>query len=434
MAGKGDKKHLKQYVLGYDLGEAYAQISFQAMDEDEPRTLSTRAGEEVFDIPLVLARREDVGQWYFGREAVTRSEEEGVCRIDDLLNAAREDLRFTIGRETFGAAELLALFVKRSLTLLTMEFDPADIRAIMFTTGKMDERMVEVLRRVTEMLRMEDAEFFFQSHPESLFSYVLHQPRELSARSVIACVYHYTPLTTYTLEINTRTTPATATISAETYTRMEYNPDGLPAEETLRKKALAMLDEQFLTVAQDMCRGRVVSTVYLVGDGFREPWMKRSLEFLCRTRKVFQGSNLFSKGAAFACRTRLTEDGTQAEILLLDDKKLASNVDVLALARGEEVYHSLLSAGINWFDARGETDLILTGGQELALQITPLAGGIRRTTRIALPIPDDREPRTTRLRLFSEMTSPDTMRIRVTDLGFGDYVSPGAEVTEEVKL
>ena len=57
----------KGYVLGYDLGMSFSQISFMELGASNPRTLSVLTGQEIYDIPTLLARREDINQWYFGR-------------------------------------------------------------------------------------------------------------------------------------------------------------------------------------------------------------------------------------------------------------------------------------------------------------------------------------------------------------------------------
>ena len=74
-----------------------------------------------------------------------------------------------------------------------------------------------------------------------------------------------------------------------------YKP--MPEMPALREEKLERLDEEFLHVAEHVCHNTVISSVYLIGEHYSEEWMKKSLRFLCKGRRVFQGKNLLSKGA-----------------------------------------------------------------------------------------------------------------------------------------
>ena len=66
LGGAGDK-----IIIGYDLGNAFSQISYSYLSQDcEVETLSCVAGEEHYNIPTVLCKRQGTGQWLFGREAL----------------------------------------------------------------------------------------------------------------------------------------------------------------------------------------------------------------------------------------------------------------------------------------------------------------------------------------------------------------------------
>ena len=65
------------------------------------------------------------------------------------------------------------------------------------------------------------------------------------------------------------------------------------------------VDEALLEIAQDACGKGLIGSIFLIGDGFQGDWMKESLRFLCRGRRVFQGNNLFSKGACCGMQEKL---------------------------------------------------------------------------------------------------------------------------------
>lgn len=425
----------KGYVLGYDLGASFSQISYLSLAENEPKTLSLKTGAQIYDIPTVLAKRRDVNQWFFGREAVKQITEGNAWPVTDMLEKALEGETVTVGDEEYDAVSLLALFVKRSLSMLSMEVDASLIRGIMFTCAKLDSRMVGVLRGIVESLQLPMKHVYFQSYAESLYHYMLSQPKELRAHTVLACDYHYGMLHTYALHFNFHTTPVVANIEEQVFSEMEYNLENLPETGSYRDKAYGILDTQFLRISESLCQGRVVSTVYLLGNGFKDPWMKQSLAFLCRTRKVFQGSNLFSKGATLAVKNRLKKGEESDAYLLLDGDKTKYNVGLVVMERGKEQYWNVLEGGSNWYEARALFDVILESSHSFNIRMTPLAGGAAKERVFTMETLPEREARTTRLEILMEMTAADKLRVTATDMGFGEYQEPsGLSWSEEYTL
>ena len=292
----------KRFVLGYDLGDKVSQISYLSSDADMPETLSVLAGAELYNIPTVLCKRKDVNQWYFGKEAVRHIEDGDAIPVYDLLSAAREGKPVKVLDAEYDPIALLTLFVKRSLSLLSMELSLDRVEAIMFTTGSLDHRMVQVLNAVTSALELKTSNIFYQSHEESFYNYMLYQPDELMRHCIMAFDYDCDALGAYEMKLNHNTSPVVATIATSRFDTLKLGEEGFPKDAVLFHKTAERLDDEFLNICQKVCADKIVSTVFLLGDGFKEKWTKRSLEFLCRTRRVFQGNNLFSKGATIAAR------------------------------------------------------------------------------------------------------------------------------------
>ena len=87
----------RRFVLGYDLGEKVSQISFLASDADMPETLSVLAGSELYNIPTVLCKKNDVNQWFYGKEAVRHIEEQDGFPVYGLVSEAREGKPVVVG-------------------------------------------------------------------------------------------------------------------------------------------------------------------------------------------------------------------------------------------------------------------------------------------------------------------------------------------------
>ena len=111
-----DKKN-NAYYLGIDLCDTYAMVSFYQLNMEEPDTVSTIAGSENYRIPLILARRKNVGMWYYGDEARKMAKTSEVLCVDCLLQRAINKEKILVGDTSYDAVELLALFLKKVMEL-----------------------------------------------------------------------------------------------------------------------------------------------------------------------------------------------------------------------------------------------------------------------------------------------------------------------------
>ena len=421
----------RRFVLGYDLGEKVSQISFLASDADMPETLSVLAGSELYNIPTVLCKKNDVNQWFYGKEAVRHIEEQDGLPVYNLVSAAREGKPVVVGDAEYDPIALLTLFIKRSLSLLSMELSLDNVESIMFTTRSLDNRMIQVLNAVTSALEFKTENIFYQSHEESFYNYMLYQPEELMNHTVVACDFDMETLRVYEMTLNHNTTPVVATIDESTYDDLKFSSEGFPKEGAAYHKMCERLDDEFLTIMQKVCSEKIISTVFLLGDGFREKWQKRSLEYLCRTRRMFQGNNLFSKGASIAARERPSPTGSSARFVFLGEDKLKSNLGMKLLKCGTEVYHALLDAGVNWYEAETSLDIIMDQSGILNIEVTPLTGGQPKVVQLYLDGLEVRPKGTTRLHIYMKMNSVSEVYVKVTDLGFGELFPATGRVWEQ---
>ena len=420
----------RRFVLGYDLGEKVSQISYLASDADMPETLSVLAGSELYNIPTVLCKRKDVNQWFYGKEAVRHIEDGDGTRVDGLIAAAKEGKPVVVGETEYDPIALLTLFVKRSLSLLSLEVSMDNVDAIMFTTRSLDQRMVQVLNAVTTALELKTSNIFYQSHEESFYNYMLYQPDDLARHTVLACDYDLEELSVFKMTLNTNTKPVVATINVENFDDLML-PTGFPKDAALFHKTCERLDDEFLTIMQKVCEEKIISTVFLLGDGFHEKWTKRSLEFLCRTRRVFQGNNLFSKGASIAARERVAPTGNGSRFVFLGEDKLKANLGMKLLKCGTEVYHALLDAGVNWYEAETGLDIIMDPSGILNIEVTPLTGGRPKIVQLYLDGLVKRPAGTTRLHISMSMSSVNEVNVKVTDKGFGELFPATGKVWEQ---
>lgn len=406
----------EKVIVGYDLGNKYAQIScYVTGSEEEIRTLSSVAGSSVYTIPLALSKRQGVNQWFYGSEAIRYAGEEEGILVENLLKLARDGEPVQIDGAPIDPVALLTLFLKRSLGLLSQVTNTERIGALMITCEELDHRMLEVLTAATEGLHLKTDQICFQSHVESFYYYNLYQPEELWRHKTILCEYGDASIRTYCMECNRHTTPVVA--------YMEEREFPFPVPES---------DEKMQEIAKKLCENQMVSSVYLIGEAFSRDWMKESLRYLCKGRRVFQGNNLFSKGACYGMMERLTPGENGKNHVFLGKDKLKSNIGMKVLRQGEESYQALLDAGINWYEAKNTMEFYLLEGRAVEILITSLTG---KGNRIARIVPEELQEGIIRLRISVEMRDDTHLKVELEDLGFGTFRAATHHIwKEEIEL
>ncbi len=398
-----------KFVVGYDLNNDYSQISYYTAGSDEVNTLSLVAGAQVYNIPTVLCKRSGVNQWFYGKEALKYEQEKEGVLVKNLLQLALEGEPILVEEESLSPVALLTLFFKRSLGLLSQVGSADKISALMITCDKLDYRTIEVLSEVVAGLKLKTERVFFQGYAESFYHYMIHQPKELWQSRVLLFDYADNNVRVCHMECNKKTTPIVAFIDSEER-ELPMFTDSVKQQE--------MLDERFQRIAQDAIEGHIVSSVYLVGEQFSEEWMKQSLRYLCRNRRVFIGNNLYSKGACYGMLERIQASEEGKTHVFLGNDKLKSNIGMRLMRLGEEAYVALLDAGVNWYEAEQTLELYIQKQNTLELTATSLIGKGGKNFTITL---EDLKEDVSRIRLHLYLREENCLVAEVEDLGFGEF-------------
>lgn len=419
----------EKVIVGYDLGNQYSQISYCTYENTVPETLSVVAGAQVYNIPTALCKRRGISQWFYGKDARKHADAEEGILVDNLLEAARKGELMLLDDEEYDPVALLTLFVKRSLTLLSMVSSPDKIAALMITCEELDSKMVEILDAVVAGLDLKTKIISYQSHLESFYHYTIKQPRELWQQQVLVCDYVGERMRFFRMECNRHTTPVVAFMEKEEYPFLT-GAMGIE-EEALRESLFKQLDERFLGLAQKVCEGRMITSVYLIGEDFSEDWLKESLRFLCRSRRIFQGNNLYSKGACYGMAERLFPSEVGKNHVFLGEDKLKANIGMKLKRRGVDSYCALLDAGTGWYEALSSVDFLLEEGNSFSLTITPLNGREVKCAEVTLEGLPVRSGAFSRLHMELKMTTESNVRLSVEDMGFGELFPASHQVWTE---
>lgn len=424
-----NKLHRGSVLVGYDLGERYSQISYCIFGQEDVDTVATVVGTKQYNIPTMLCKRKGANLWFYGKDAAKNAGQEDMIPAERLIASARRGEDVELDGERFDPVALLTLFVRRSMALMNFIAPVEKIEGIMFTVDEPDDRMVEILSRISANLGLRTSRIYFQSHTESFYSFMLHQPQELWYHQVLACEHDGMRLKLYRMECNKRTTPVVVLIEEQVYETLVIPEQ--TEEESIRQDAYRLADERFLEILQAICEGRFVSSVYLLGDGFRAGWQEKSLQFLCRSRRVFQGNNLFSQGACYGLLEKFKPGEVGRDHVFLGRDMLKANIGMNVIRQGKESYYALLDAGQNWYELHKECDFLLTKEREVRFVITPLNGRNVETRTFSLAESGTDEAPYRRYHMDMKMSAPDQVIVKVTDLGFGELFTTDGRIWEE---
>ena len=388
-------------ILGIDLNDRYAMVSYYQLNMNEPETVSTIAGSEDYQIPTILAKRKNLGQWFYGDDAKKMAKTSEVICVDALLKRAVNGESIRIEEDSFEAWELLALFLKKLMDLPLKLGTVPGIDRVVLSVDRLSKENMEVFWKIAPKLGLLPEQFMVIDHKESFYYFALSQPESLWIHDVYLFENDGKYIHYYGLKRDTRTTPQVVSIKESIKTPLDDSKDG-----------------EFLHILQKAFENQIITTVYLVGEGFEGGWMKDSLTYICRGRRAFMGNNLYSKGACYAGFVRDHQENWNC--IYMGENEMKFNLSLKIRDRGELSFYTLISAGKNWFETKGECEVILSGSGEIDFwkQLPNSREAVIETLELTdLP---SRPDRTTRLRITATPVSDEKIEVKIRDLGFGE--------------
>lgn len=396
------------YYIGIDLNDSYAMVSFFQQNMKEPETVSTVAGSEEFQIPLVLARRKSIGKWYYGDEARRLSKSGEMVCIDQLLKRALNSEKIVIDDDSFMAEELLALFLKKVMELPSKLGNPSSFDRLVICVDRLTKENVSMFYGMAVRLGINSRQLTVIDRKESFYYFALNQDKSLWLHDVVMFMQEKESIFFYSLKRDLRTTPQVVSIDESISYTLDKNDK----------------DKSFLDIINESFKNQIISTVFLVGDTFAEGWMKQSVVLLCKGRRVFMGNNLFTKGACYAAATRDKE--AEWPFVYMGENEMKFNLSLKVHDKGELSFYNLISAGSNWFESKGQCEVIISGSYEVDFwkQLPKSREAKIETLRLTDMPP--RPDRATRIRITATPVSDDRIDIEIKDLGFGEiFMSSG---------
>lgn len=402
----------KRAILGYDLNDKYCQISYYDESKEEPQTLES-SGEN-HQIPTMIGYVKE--RWVYGREAKKYSVINEGHVVSGIFEKAVKRQKVLIGEKSFDAIWLLAKFIRLSLE----EFESVDF--ITFSVPYTDIDMSKMLKGLGQHIGVEKEKIFIEDYKESYCNYMFYQPKELWQYESALFYCDAKEIRAYMLRklnaISGRGNDRFVTVDEVANAGISELSAIYPVLNVDRAKDA---DEKFKGFIENIFEKKVVSSVYLTGEGFENSWYPNSLKILCNGRRAFIGNNLYSKGACYHSLKK--RRGYDEGPVYLDESKMAEQICLRMRVKGKERWYPIVAWGTHWYEADGEWEVLMEDPSDIEIRVETLAGKEVLMEKVSLSGFPSRQDYSLRLRIEVMFLDERTCKIIFRDAGFGEFFS-----------
>ncbi len=397
-------------ILGLELNEEFCQISYYDREKHEPETME--AAVDNYQIPLILGYVNS--KWLYGKEAKHLATVDERCTISELYDRAVRQERVNFAGQIRDAVWLLAKFLRLALE----KFD--NIEYITFSVPKTDIDISKMLKGLGRFLEVPKERVFVQDFKESFCDYMFYQPKELWQYEAALFYCDRNEIRAYMLRrlktVSGRGADMFVTVDEVANAQMKELAAVYPVLNVDKAKDA---DERFKAFIQSVFDKKVVSSVFLTGEGFENNWYPSSLKVLCNGRRAFIGNNLYSKGACYGSHRRMSEDDEMP--IYLDETKMMEQVCLRMRVHGKEGWYPIVEWGSHWYESDGQWDVLLEDTSDIEIHIESLATGELQAETVSLAGLPERNDYALRLSIETMFLDENTCRIRFRDIGFGEF-------------
>ena len=398
----------KEQVIGFDLNEKYCQVSFFDEKSSEPKTLEVATDK--YQIPLMLAW--DGQNWKFGREAKKMSVVGKGYIVDDLWNRACKHESVQVDNKEYEAVWLLAKFVE----LVLKPFE--NIKYLAFTMEDITEDTRNLLKSIGANFGVPKENILIQDYKESFCHYMFYQPKELWQYEAALFCCDKERVEAYMLrKLNTANRKELfVAVEKVAEAQMEELASVYPVLNVDKAK---YADERFKKFIQNVFENKMISSVFLIGEGFENNWYPNSLKVLCNGRRGFLGNNLYSKGAYYAA-FRLTLEKDDGPIYL-DETKMTEQISIRMKVDGNDGWYPLVPWGMQLYESDKQWEVLVEDSADMEIHVESLLTGELKIVPIDLSGLPERKNYAVRLKINTIFMNEYCCKVIFTDIGFGEF-------------
>ena len=411
-------------IIGYDINAKMCQISYYNEKTQEPETVDTGIEKENNQIPLVMNYYKET--WTYGRQARRMSTVRDSICVEGIWECALGNRKIEVDGQEYEGVQLLADFVKYTLN----GFE--EIESITFTVPEKNEDIRVLLKGIGQKLGVAKENIYVQDYKESFCHYMFNQPKELWQYESALFYCDEDVIRAYMLRelknSSQKSRESFVTVDKVADARMEELEAVYPVLHVEKAKAA---DEHFKRFIQSVFNKKMISSVFLTGDGFENNWYPNSLKVLCNGRRAFLGNNLYSKGACYSSMRYADpyDDGP----IYLDGTKMTEQICLRMRIAGQEGWYPIVAWGTHWYEADGQWEVILEDTSDIEIHIESLDGEDLKVETVSLEGLPERTDYSLRLQIEVMFLDERTCRLRFKDVGFGEFY-PASDFFVEKEL
>lgn len=396
---------------------------------DDYTTICVEGSEDVSVIPTVICRDKHKEKWHIGEEALREALSGKAVPTDKLIKLLRKEGRSTISGRTYSAVELCGQFIKKLLEQELSGASVSDIDMLTLCVESPDKMLLDHIREALLSIGLREQSLRLIGHAEAFIHYILNKDKDLYANTVALFDLNEGDLSYHEFRMIRGLSRLTA-LCEGTMLEEAFRIDILNSEAG-RKLADHILTE----CARKLMDKKIISSVFLTGKGFEDmDFAEEFKEYVCRRRRVMYDEGIFARGA-LQLSDKLCK-GSEDEVLMLCDSRLPAEISMPVTVEGRPNRLILAPAGTSWYGYTAHAEFIPQGQDHADIEIKRADApgtGITRTVDISgMP---GRPDRCTRIGMDMELLGPGSLRLRFTDLGFGDFFPAGGrEIVSEIEF
>ena len=421
----------KKVILGIDFSMDFTQMAY--LDEEgNPKSISIGT-EDNFLIPTVVCHNSELKEWSAGEEALNKSKLKTSTLYDKLpalfLPLYYHEIlpaMFHDSKEEEKVIEVMQVYFSYLLKLAVNYCNGRLIQKVLITLDDVTPAVIEGINKTFVALGYVKEDIKIISHSESFVYYVLNQNKDIWINKVYFLEFNRYDFSLRKLNVMKGRKPHVASVSVENLNDKMSLKMVEDRPEAADRILADYLDEQL--------KKDVVSGVYLSGEGFYTEGWEKTLEILCRNRRVFRGNNLIVKGAAYGAKEFFYTPAL-SEYLISCKGRTRVKVVMAVKHKERENTMTLSNIGAYWYEARSKAECIMEKPTEAVFEIQDIMNHRNETFKIDLTEFPNRPPKTTRIEVDFRYVEENKFEIEIKDLGFGEFFpSSGMSVKKEITI
>lgn len=415
----------KLILVSVDLCRDYSQMTYCMGNMSEPESVSVIPGEQKYLIPTIVAKFNNREEWCIGDEAILRKSRREAQSADDILKYILAEKNIEISDKVYTGQEILNIYFNGLFNILRNNYHITKPDKLVVTVEYPDRILVNLIRNVLLSMGFEKDDIKIIGHSESLIYYTIFQKKELWVNDVLVFDFNEKQFLVRRLTTLRARSPQPIVVE-ETDISQKFKMSRLGTTQGREET-----DRQFYELVRELCEKHIVSTVYLTGVGFYEKWLKESIDYLCVKRRVFQGYNLFVKGAGYA-NLSILGMGNAKDYQFVCSGRTLVDIELEVEKEDKKVMVMLSKAGTNWYEAGARAEGILDDTREIKFKVVSSVSKNSRDVYVELRGFPPRPNKTTRIEIVLAYKNERQCIIQVKDMGFGDFFKASDETVKTV--